>query len=123
MAKRDARPVEELRIGDNYFSSVRKAREALRERAMELLDGYISVIKQAAAAGDYETAAKGYQHLLEHMPSEEGTRMIDVGIDKSQPTEQRIGPTIQIGIQLGGTAPKALPEAIIDVTPNGPSNN
>ena len=111
-------PKKPIPIGGPHFSSVRKAREALRERAFELLDGYIAVIKQAAAAGDYETAAKGYQHLLEHMPDEDGTRMIDMGIDKPKQIEAYSGPAVQIGIQLGGIAPKALPPPItVDVIP------
>ncbi len=101
--------------GGNYFSSVRKAREALRVRAHELLDGYIATIKQAAAAGDYESAMKGYQHLMNHMPPEEGERMLEMDIDKPKPQEGYIGPTVQIGIQLGGIKP-ALPAAAADST-------
>ena len=108
-------------IGDNHFASVRKAREALRVRAFELLDGYIAVIKQAAAAGDYETAAKSYQYLFDHMPEEEGQRLMEISIDKPKHVEQRTGPNIQIGFALGGVAPaKELPAAaVIDVTPDG----
>lgn len=105
-------------VGGNYFSSVRKAREALRERAFELLDGYIAVIKQAAAAGDYETAAKGYQHLLEHMPPEDGMRMIELSVDKPVQVERKPGPSINIGFAIGGipqTQHPRLQPATIDI--------
>lgn len=100
-------------IGGPAFSSVRKAREALKERAHELLEAYISTIKMAAAAGDYETAVKGYQHLLEHMPDEDGIKLIESSVDKPKPgADGPKGPTIQIGVQIGGR--KSLPESTID---------
>lgn len=101
-------------VGGPYFPSVRKAKAALRERAFELLDGYIAIIKQAAAQGDFETAAKGYQYLLEHMPEEEGERMLDISIDRPKQAEQKSGHTIQIGFQLGGIPYKELDTAVID---------
>ena len=105
-------------IGGRAFSSVRKAREALKERAFELLDGYIAVIKQAAASGDYETATKGYQYLLEHMPEEDGQRMIEISVDKPVQVEAPKGPTIQIGFQLGGVnEPKQIEAPAIEVVP------
>lgn len=107
-------------IGGPHFSSVKKARALLRERAEELLNSYINVLKRAADDKDYETAAKGYQHLLEHMPAEDGERLIDISIDKPKQIDARPqGPAIQIGIALGGvTKPKELMDTIIDVTPN-----
>jgi len=114
--------------GGKYFPSVRKAREALKVRAHELMDGYIATIKQAAAAGDYESALKGYQHLMNHMPEEEGERIMDVDVDKPKQIEGYTGPAVQIGIVLGGLN-KELPPAtaieppvveVIDVTNNEP---
>lgn len=109
-----------MSVGGSSFSSVRKAKEALRARANEILDNYLAVIKQAAAAGDYETAVKGFQHLLDHMPDEDGERILDVSADKKQieSTKGNSGPTIQIGLQIGGL--KSLPPAIdiIEIRPD-----
>mgnify|MGYP001608876886 CR=1 FL=1 len=98
--------------------SVRRARAALLARADELLEDYLRLLKQAAAAGDYEFALKGYQHLLERLPAEDGVRLLDVSVDKIQISPQQLGPTVQIGIQLGGLArpAAALPEPSIDIT-------
>ena len=107
-------------VGGPHFSSVRKAREALRARAEELLEGYINTIKMAVAAGDYETATKAYQYLLEHMPDEDGTRLIDQSIDKPKVEAGSKGPSHYIGIAIGGIPQKHLPPAVdaIDVEPS-----
>lgn len=109
-----------MAVGGNSFSSVRKAKEALRQRAHEILDGYLLVIKQAAAAGDFETAVKGYQHLLDHMPDEDGERILDVSMDKKQADSGKAyqGPLIQIGVAIAPLPKKALaaPLGVIDAT-------
>jgi hypothetical protein len=103
-------------IGGNSFSSVRKARAILKEKAAEILSEFRQVLKQAAASGDYETAVKGYIHLLDHIPEEDGERLFDVGVDKKAiEAGKQSGPTIQIGLQIGGMKP-ALPEPAIEVT-------
>lgn len=89
-------------------------------RAEEILNKYQKLIDQTAAAGDYETALRHMQHLIDHMPTDEGTRLIDMSIDKAQQAESGPrGPLIQIvGIKLGGVeGNKALPPAVevIDV--------
>src|SRR3990167_9225146 len=102
-------------LGDGRFPSVRKAREALKEKAFELQELYILIIRQAAAAGDFETAAKSLQWLLDHTPDEEGQRLIEPSVDKPSHTEQRTGPSISIGhITLGGLpkAPEPIPVTI-----------
>jgi hypothetical protein len=88
---------------DQRFPAVRKARELLKERAVEIYNQYVAVLKQSAEAGDYETAAKGYQFLIEHMPAEDGETMIDISVDKPRQVETKYtGPSVQIGIALGG---------------------
>jgi hypothetical protein len=56
---------------------------------------------------------------MEHMPEEDGQRLLEISVDKPKQVEQKTGPSIQIGFQLGGVAPQpALPDAsIIDITP------
>lgn len=91
-------------IGGPAFSSVRKAREALKARANEILDRYIRGLDMALANGDYETFQKGYQYLLDHMPAEDGERLVEVSIDKTA-TEKQLGsggPQVQIGVIIGG---------------------
>lgn len=104
-----------------HFPKVREAREALAERAKEILEQYLKVVTAASAAGDYEVATKSLQWLMEHMPSEEGDAMIDVSIDKVKQVEGGGGPSINIGFALGGIPASqhglALP-AVIEVTPD-----
>lgn len=112
--------VQSPRVGGNYFPKVREAREALRARAVELLEKYIKIIDQAAAAGDFETADKALRFLLDHIPAEEGERVLDPSVDK--PTEGRSmggGPQVQIGLVIGGLEPKQLlPQAeVITIEP------
>lgn len=112
-------------IGGPAFSTVRKAREAIKARAHELLDLQIAIIKAALAEGDYETAAKANQFLMEHIPAEDGERMLETSVDKVNKDEQVYkGPMVNIGFQLGGipaTQPlieqTTLPEPAIDVVP------
>jgi hypothetical protein len=100
-----------------YFPKVKEAREALRGRAIEILESYIAVIAEARAAGDFETATKSLQWLIEHMPEEDGGRMVDISVDKPKQIEASKGPSIQIGIALGGTSNQKTLPAAIDITP------
>ncbi len=108
-------------VGGPYFSSVKKAREALKERANELLDLQISIIKSALAEGDFETAAKANQFLLEHIPHEDGERLLDTTVDKQQ-IESKAGPMINIGFKIGGVAQKELTPTTIEVAPIKPDD-
>jgi hypothetical protein len=104
-----------------YFSSVKEAREALRAKAMELIDGYMELISEARASQELEVAAEGYQFLLKHLPKDEaGVSLLDTTVDFAGGKEASgpKGPTIQIGIALGGVKPKELAPAVIDVEPN-----
>jgi hypothetical protein len=103
----------------NRFSKVKEAREALKEQALELFNTYVLIINQAINDKDYETAHKATQWLIEHMPAEDGVRMIDSSASRPKESEQKsLGPAIQIGIALSGQPPrKALPPVeVIDVT-------
>lgn len=97
-----------------YFGKVKQARAALKERANEILDQYLDVIREARAAGDLELAAESLRYLMDHMPDEDGETMIGGSVDrKQQITEQAsTGPNIKIGIALGGidhSQQRALP--------------
>lgn len=101
-----------------YFPAVKEAREALKEKALEHYDLQLKLIMEAVNRGDIESALKANQWLLEHMPSEDGVRLIDPSAAKPKEIEStHKGPAIQIGIQLGGiNAPKSLPPvSVIDV--------
>lgn len=114
----------------HLFSKVKVAREILRERADELINEYLDVAKQAKVAGDYESAYKALQWIIDHIPADtEGNRIVDSSVDK---TPAQVGPSqpkIQIGIQLGGVKQKELPtveseripEKVIDAKKNDPS--
>jgi len=101
------------RIHKGFFTKVKVARELLRSKAEDIINEYMDVAAKAKDAGDYLTAAKALQWLIEHMPSEEdGTRIVDGSVDKQiTPVQGDSRPTIQIGIQVGGSAPNQLPIA------------
>jgi hypothetical protein len=117
---------EPTKLTRPHFSSVKKAREALKERAVEILEAYMSLAAQAAAEKDFETAADILWKLLDHAPADEGgDRVIDSSASKPPKTIEQgpSGPAIQIGIALGGIGPqKALPSVeVIDVSPTNDS--
>ena len=98
-----------------HFSSVKRARAALRYKADVLLEKYLVAIDMATASGKYEEALKAYQWLLDHIPGEDGKRLLDPSVDKQTIVEGNKGPLIQIGFQLGGVkAPKELPIITVD---------
>ena len=106
--------------GGNYFSTVKKAREALKGKAEDILQRYFKMIDMAVAAEDFETANKAFQFLIEHMPKEDGESIITESAAKPRQVESgHTGPVINIGVKVGGSskdAPASLPEPItIDV--------
>jgi len=109
-------PMAETKPVPQTLGAVRKARQVLKEKALELLEEHRAMIKQAAASGKYEEALKASQWLLEHLPAEEGERIIDSSAAKQvvvPPTQAP--PIFNIGFQLGGITPKAqLPESTIE---------
>jgi hypothetical protein len=113
-------------VGGPAFSSVRKARAALKERAHELLNLYIDGMKKALDAGDFETFQKGMANIVSHIPEEDGERLFDVDVDKKQLQldAKSNGPSIQFGISIGGVAKPELPVTsveVIEVKTNDPT--
>lgn len=117
--------MEPIKIGRTPFPKVRDAREALKERAIEILETYLAIIGEARAKGNFEVAAEHTRWLIEHMPAEDLLRMIDPSAAKVKEVSGPAAPTIQIGIALGGVkAPKALPSVnVIDVKPLKPDES
>lgn len=105
------------------FSALHIARGILRERAQEFIEQYLQIVAEARVAGDYESAYKALQWLIDHIPADEtGERVVERSVDKV-PSEggnnSGAPPAIQIGIALGGLTPqpKKLPKAsVIDAT-------
>ena len=85
-----------------HFPAVRRAREALKEKADKILEEYLVAIKLAISSGKYEEGLKAYQWLLDHIPGENGERIFEASSDKPHPVEGQKGPLIQIGFKLGG---------------------
>lgn len=109
-------------MAKEYFSKVKEARAALAAKSLDLFEQYQTLIKDAIAAQEFEVAQKGLQFLLEHLPKDEdGTTLLDPSIDtKKVEAKGGGGPTIQIGIALGGKKESpALPAAdVIDIEPD-----
>jgi hypothetical protein len=108
----------------DYFPKVREAREALREKALELYELHLAIINKAIEAGELEVAKDATQWLIEHMPAgNDGERMIDSSAATPKQIEGRQGPQIQFNVALGGMKPRvALPE-VIDITPIDPKKD
>lgn len=101
--------------------TVQKARQALTDRAHEILDRYLKIAEKADAVGNLELAADMYQWLMDHTPAEDGQHMLDPSVDKKQleTSNKPTGPSVYIGLAIGGVnVPQlALSESIIDVEP------
>lgn len=98
-----------------FFPKVKEAREALRERALDLLNKYETIIDLAIAKGDFEVAGEHVQWLLEHMPAEDGDRLIDPSAATvKEVASGPVGPSIQIGIALTSPKPKELAPVVIE---------
>lgn len=106
------------KLNKSPFARVGHARDLLRERAVEILEQYLKVVKAAEEAGDFEVATKSLQWLMEHMPDDNGQRVLNKSVDKEESVEHKAGPSVRIGIQLGGLThqPKSLPEPLPVVT-------
>lgn len=104
-----------------HFSKVREAREALKEKALELHDLHLKIIKGAMDVGDFKTAGAEMRWMREHLPADDdGVTAIDTGIDAAKQIQGSTGPTIKIGFALGGVnqGAKLLPPAqVIEVEP------
>lgn len=102
-------------VGGPSFSSVRKARELLREKAAEVYEKYMHLAEHAVNKGDFETAEKIYRYLLEHTADEDGSALLAQSVDKPKQEAIKQGPTVNIGFQLGGiTSQPTLPEPTIE---------
>jgi hypothetical protein len=122
-----------LKPAKSYFSKVAVARALLREKAEDILQQYLRVVDEARVSGDYETAAKSLQWLIEHMPNDDdGAPMVQVSVDKKVQAVEKgnSGPSISIGIAVGGLGPqRSLPDSelqkprelpiVVDVDPDG----
>lgn len=111
------------------YPRVKEAREALANKAKELFELQITIIKGAIAKEDYETASKANQWLIGHVPADkDGLRMVEVDVDKPKESKGSGGiPSIQIGFKLGGVPDQlALPPAnaeVIDIAPEDDEDN
>lgn len=102
-----------------YFSRVREAREVLKAKAEEIVGLQIEIVKRGLETGKLDVAASANQWLLEHMPEEDGVKVIDVSIDKPRQVEGHAAPSISIGFAIGGMKPlepKALPAPKVEIT-------
>lgn len=110
-----AAPTMLSKPGFPISASVRKAKEALKAQAYEIYEEYRATIREARVAGKYEEALNAYKWLIDHIPSEEGERLIEGSSDKVQQVESgNKGPVINIGFKLGGVGAKSVEGRIIE---------
>lgn len=104
------------------FPRVALAREVLKERATEIIEAYLALAAKASEAGKEDVAADILWKLIDHMPRDGGSGIIDSS--KSKPptgstggSALPTGPTINIGLALGGMAkePKTLPAPKVEI--------
>lgn len=104
-----------------YFPKVAEARKLLTDEAADLYRMYKQIAVEALAAQDFAVAEKAIGFLLTHMPEDEETgTLLNTDIDKNKEPDIKGGggPSIQIGLALGGMpAQKALPTVTV-VTPS-----
>jgi hypothetical protein len=105
-----------------YFPRVAEARKILTDEAVELYKLYKQIAIDALAAQDFAVAEKAVGFLLTHMPEDEDTgTLLNTDIDKNKEPDVKGGggPSIQIGLALGGmpSSQKALP-TITQIVPN-----
>lgn len=94
----------------NMFPKVAEAKEALKARALAMAEKYEQAIDAAMKKGDFEVAIKAMQWFLEHVPAQDGVRVIDPSIDKAPSGEKGPkGPRIVLGINLGNPGPRLKP--------------
>lgn len=108
-----------------YFPKVAEARKFLTDQAVELYNLYKQIAIDASGAQDFVTAEKVVWNLLSHMPEDDETgTLLGTSIDKMREPDLKGGggPSIQIGLALGGMPDrKALPE-VVDITPAKATN-
>lgn len=94
----------------DYFPKVREAREALLAEAEWLIEVKKRIINEALDTGDLALANEASDWLLAHMPSHEGVTVVETSVDKQKGEAGPKGPTINIGLALGGlTHQQSLP--------------
>lgn len=103
-------------VGNNYFPKVKAARKALQAKIDKIVDDHLDTIAKAVEAGEYESALKAQQWIIEHSADDDGTRVVDISVDKPKVVDRPTGPTLQIGFAIGGLQapqePLVLPKAI-----------
>lgn len=104
-----------------YFPKVAEARKLLAEEAVDLYKMYKQIAIDALAAQDFMVAEKVVGFLLAHMPEDdESGTLLNTNIDSNREPDIKGGggPSIQIGLALGGMPQKALPEVTVTTIPN-----
>lgn len=101
-------------------STVKAAREALKNGSSQFTQDYILLIAEARAKGMYKEALEALKWLIEHTPADEdGLRIIDESAAKPKPVDQGTNnkPIVQIGIAFSNKPQQAaLPPAdVIDI--------
>lgn len=91
------------------YAKLTEARSKLQAKASDLVEAYMTTIQASIKKGDYEVALKAIQWALVHMPEEDGLRVIENPVDKIKTEGGGGGPSITIGVALGGVTTR-VPE-------------
>lgn len=97
----------------NYFSKVLQAREALADKAMEIYEAHMTLVREAIKDKQFKAAGEHLRWLGEHIIDSEGNRMVGSSVDMPAELHGPQAPTIQIGIALNST-PELPPAPIED---------
>lgn len=104
------------------YTRLMEARNELQSKAKDLVDAYMKTVDAAIKKGEYEVALKAIQWALEHMPEEDGVRVLENSVDKIKTESQGSGgPSVTISVPLGGyigvgaQAPAQIEAPIVEV--------
>lgn len=98
-----------------FFPRVPEARKILADKATELLELQLALIKEAATNLEFEAALKANQWLIEHIPSTEGAGIVGPSTAETGQLEDGASRVPQINIGIALTTPEPPKQIIGEV--------
>lgn len=104
----------------HHFGKAAEAREAFAKNARAYVTTHKKATQKALKAGDTETAMKGAQWALQHMPADSEGRTILAPDTDAKTLGSGADPHGGVQILIGGFTPPESPKrlaSVVDVTP------